>query len=208
MKAVTVKQARLVIFCYVYQENPISYIMNIRNNVLKHAFLQTLAKVSFKSQNEFVARDISIFIKSLWSNFIFPLMSPFAPKHLYFSVNTHFHNPINTCCIIFIFRFIFLLIYQITKVKVGFEQHPMLTLRPSLISYQFYRSIASFWVFAWFTFHLFGCFSQRMSGVICALLNWHLLSWMEFTNRKLSQLHLPDTCARMRNLQSYFGLHE
>jgi len=68
MKAVTVKQARLVIFCYVYQENPISYILNIRNNVLKHAFLQTLAKVSFKSQNEFVARDISIFILNLSSD--------------------------------------------------------------------------------------------------------------------------------------------
>lgn len=34
------------------------------------------------------------------------------------------------------------------------------------------------------------CFSQRMSGLICALLNWHLLAWMEFTSRKLSQLHL------------------
>lgn len=120
-------------------------------------------------------------------------MSPFAPKHLYFSVNTHFHNPINSCCIIFIFRFIFFLIYQITKVKVGCEQSLMLTLRPwdfethSMSILQICCFIFSFRI-VYLSFVC--CFSQRMSGLICALLNWHLLAWMEFTSRKLSQLHL------------------
>lgn len=95
-----------------------------------------------------------------------------------------FHNSINSCGIILIFRFMFrLTVYQIPKVKVGFEQRLMLSLRPSLISCPFYRSDASFWVFASFTFCLFGCFSQSMSAFICALLIWHLSAWMESTNR-------------------------
>lgn len=83
------------------------------------------------------------------------------------------------------------------------EQHFMLTLRLSLFYSIFYRVF----FFSFFFLHFWFSFSRSVFGLICALLNRHLKALTE-QNRKLTQLHLPNTCALMSNLQCYFGLHE
>lgn len=156
--------------------------------------------------------DLSVIKKCILNKFIFLLMSPFASKHLYFAVNTHF-SPSNQ----------FLLQKELISVL-----HFFYISDPQ--SEKWVVNSASFWHWDLHTFHAhftdlllhfeldflhslpfisLVIFSKHVwPYTVCVILSWHLLAWMESTNRKLSQLHLPNTCALMPNLQSYFGLHE